>query len=222
MLELWGMRSTSLLPLLPGPLWPGMEAPDKVLSMAKLRTYAKLNCLKKNCFWNRNCTELFEIELFRHLTVCNQNLYLYFILNWIRTDDLILIRRPDRELFNKETRTCGVDFAVPTDHRVKIKENERIDDCLDLAWAHKNTNKKLWNIKLTMIPFVAVALGTKLGKRLEEQKIRRRIKTIQTTPLLRSAGILRQFGRPEETCCHSDSCGSSQANIGVKNLSGVE
>ncbi len=29
MLELWGMRSTPLLPLLPGPLWPGEVAPDK-------------------------------------------------------------------------------------------------------------------------------------------------------------------------------------------------
>ena len=28
MLELWRIRSTSSLPLLPGPLWPGMVAPD--------------------------------------------------------------------------------------------------------------------------------------------------------------------------------------------------
>ena len=33
MLELSGMRSTPSLPLLPGPLWPGMVAPDRVLSM---------------------------------------------------------------------------------------------------------------------------------------------------------------------------------------------
>ena len=29
MLELWGMRSTPLLPSLPGPLWPGVVAPDE-------------------------------------------------------------------------------------------------------------------------------------------------------------------------------------------------
>ena len=29
MLELWGIRSASLLPSLPGPLWPGLVAPDK-------------------------------------------------------------------------------------------------------------------------------------------------------------------------------------------------
>ena len=29
MLELWGMRSAPLLPLLPGPQWPRVVAPDK-------------------------------------------------------------------------------------------------------------------------------------------------------------------------------------------------
>ena len=41
MLELWGMRSTPLLPLLPGPLWPGVVAPDRVLSMGQI----ELNCV---------------------------------------------------------------------------------------------------------------------------------------------------------------------------------
>ena len=29
MLKLWGTQSTSSLPLLPGPFWPGVLAPDK-------------------------------------------------------------------------------------------------------------------------------------------------------------------------------------------------
>ena len=29
MLEFWGMRSTPSFPSLPGPLWPGVVAPDK-------------------------------------------------------------------------------------------------------------------------------------------------------------------------------------------------
>ena len=33
MLEFWGMRSTPLLPLLPGLLWSGVVAPDRALSM---------------------------------------------------------------------------------------------------------------------------------------------------------------------------------------------
>ena len=32
-LELWGIQSTLSLPLLPGPLWPGVVALDRVLSM---------------------------------------------------------------------------------------------------------------------------------------------------------------------------------------------
>ena len=33
MLEAWVMWSTPLLPMLPGILWPGVLAPDRVLSM---------------------------------------------------------------------------------------------------------------------------------------------------------------------------------------------
>ena len=32
-LELWEMRRSPSLPLLPGPLWPGMVAPERVPSM---------------------------------------------------------------------------------------------------------------------------------------------------------------------------------------------
>ena len=53
MMELWGMRSTPLLPPLPGPLWPGVEAPDRALSMGLIELTAYLYE-----------TELFEIELF--------------------------------------------------------------------------------------------------------------------------------------------------------------
>ena len=40
MLLLWGIRSTSSLPSLPGPLWPGVVAPDRTLSMDQI----ELNC----------------------------------------------------------------------------------------------------------------------------------------------------------------------------------
>ena len=33
MLELWGMQGTPSLLLLPSPLWPGVVAPDRALSM---------------------------------------------------------------------------------------------------------------------------------------------------------------------------------------------
>ena len=36
MLELWGMHSTPSLPSLRGPLWPGVVAPDRILSMGQI------------------------------------------------------------------------------------------------------------------------------------------------------------------------------------------
>ena len=43
MLELWGMRSTPLLPLLAGPLLLEMLAPDGVLSIGQLNCVLMLN-----------------------------------------------------------------------------------------------------------------------------------------------------------------------------------
>ena len=39
MLELWGKRSTPLLPLHPGPLLPGVVAPERVLSMGQIELF---------------------------------------------------------------------------------------------------------------------------------------------------------------------------------------
>ena len=36
MLEPWRMQSTPSLPSLPGPLWPGVVAPDRALSMGQI------------------------------------------------------------------------------------------------------------------------------------------------------------------------------------------
>ena len=48
MLRFWGMWSTPSLPWLPGPLCPGVVAPDWALSMGQieLHFYAKLNYSK--------------------------------------------------------------------------------------------------------------------------------------------------------------------------------
>ena len=42
MLELWGMRSTPLLASFPGPLWPGIVAPDRVLFMGQIELKCEL------------------------------------------------------------------------------------------------------------------------------------------------------------------------------------
>ena len=85
MLVPWGIRNTPSLPLLPGPLWPSIVAPDgsnrtngilmlnwivwlnwiaqnrnvfhnQTVLTFKLHAYARLNYLKLNCFWYWNCT----------------------------------------------------------------------------------------------------------------------------------------------------------------------
>ena len=65
----------------------------------------------------------------------------------IQTDHLIPVRRPDLIIINqkkkkKEKKTCKiVDFAVPADHRIKLKECEKEDKYLDLAREFKKTVK---------------------------------------------------------------------------------
>ena len=44
MLELWGMQSTPSLPSLANPLWPGVIAPGRFLSMGQIElSYVMLN-----------------------------------------------------------------------------------------------------------------------------------------------------------------------------------
>ena len=52
----------------------------------------------------------------------------------IHTDHLISAKRSDLMINNKKKTTCKiVDFAVPADHRIKLKECEKKDKYLDLA-----------------------------------------------------------------------------------------
>ena len=84
-----------------------------------------------------------------------------------------------------------MDFAVPVDPKVKVKESEKKDKYLHFA----RELKKLWNMKVTFIPIVIGALSTdikRLIKGLEDLEIRGRVETIRTTALLRSARILRR------------------------------
>ena len=44
----------------------------------------------------------------------------------IQTDHLIPARRPDLIIINKKTGICKiVDFAVPANHRINLKESEK-------------------------------------------------------------------------------------------------
>ena len=74
-------------------------------------------------------------------------------------------------------------------HRIKLKECEK--KYLDLA----RELKKLWSMKVTIVPIVIGAFGTitkGLLKGLEDLEVGGRVKTIQMTALLRTARILRR------------------------------
>ena len=106
-----------------------------------------------------------------------------------------------------------MDFGVPADHRVKLKESEKGYRCLNLAREQK---KEPWNMKVTLIPIVNGTLFTVtkgLEQGLEDLEIRRRVETIQTTASLRSDRILR---RVLDTCYLSASSENISPNAGVK------
>ena len=71
----------------------------------------------------------------------------------IQTDHLISARRPDLIIINKkkekkkEKKICKiVDFAVPADHRIKLKECEKRNKFLDLARELKNYGTWRWQL----------------------------------------------------------------------------
>ena len=56
------------------------------------------------------------------------------------TDHLITARRQDLIIINNKKRICEIiDFAVPADHRIKLKECEKKDKYLNLARELKKT-----------------------------------------------------------------------------------
>ena len=58
----------------------------------------------------------------------------------IEMDHLISTKIADLIIINKIKRTCKiVDFAVPADHRIKLKECEKKDKYFDLARELKTT-----------------------------------------------------------------------------------
>ena len=64
----------------------------------------------------------------------------------IHTDHLISARRPDLIIINKKKKK----------HRINLKECEKKDKYLDLA----RELKKLWNMKVTIVPILIGAFGT--------------------------------------------------------------
>ena len=104
----------------------------------------------------------------------------------------ISARRPDLIIIHKKKRIFKiVDFAVPADHRIKLKKCEKKDKYLDLA----RELKKQRNMKVMILAMLNGAFGSinkGLLKGLENLEVGGRVETIQTTTLLRMARILRR------------------------------
>ena len=98
---------------------------------------------------------------------------------------------------NNNSNNRIVDFTVPADHRIKLKESENKNKYLNLA----RELKTLWNMKVTIIPIVIGAFGTVtkgLLKRPEDLEVGGWVETIKTTTLLRTARILRRVLETED------------------------
>ena len=110
----------------------------------------------------------------------------------VQTDHVIGARRPDMIVINKEKKTCQIiDFAIPLDSNVNVKEMEKIGKYQDLA----RELKRIWNLKTQIIPVVIGALGTipkTLVQWLECIGIGPKMCDLQKSVILNSARILRK------------------------------
>ena len=86
-------------------------------------------------------------------------------------------RRPDQVLTNKKRIYHLDNFDVPVDHRVEIKENEKIDKYLDLA----RELKKLWNEKVMLILRIIGNVIQTSQKKKKKKKKKSLVKTGVTT-----------------------------------------
>ena len=73
-----------------------------------------------------------------------------------QTDHVIKARRPDLVLDDKNERSYKIiDFAVPRDIRIEVKEKGKMEKYRDLG----RELQKIWNVKVKIIPLVVGSLG---------------------------------------------------------------
>ena len=110
----------------------------------------------------------------------------------VQTDHVIEARRSDMIVIDKVKKLCQiVDFAVPYDTKVNTKEVETIEKYQDFA----RELRKLWNMKVPIIPVIVVTLGTTpkhVFKRMEDIGIKTRILELQKTTIIHFARFLRK------------------------------
>ena len=110
----------------------------------------------------------------------------------IKTDRKVSYNRPDVVVIDREENTWYiVDFAIPMDHHVKEKEEEKIEKCMDLA----AEVRRQFRVKTVIVPIFLGALGTapaKIPKSLEKFETEDVIGSLQTAVLISTTAILRR------------------------------
>ena len=100
------------------------------------------------------------------------------------------VQRPNFIVVDKKRKTSKIsDFLVSGDSRFKEKEKEKIEKYLDL----KRELKKIWNVRLKIIPLVVGSLGAiakQSSNRLKETGITAEKWQVQKTVLLGTANKL--------------------------------
>ena len=84
-----------------------------------------------------------------------------------------------------------VDFAIPMDHHVKEKDEEKIDQYMDLT----DEVRRQFRVKTVIVPIFLGALGTapaKIPKSLEKFETDDVIGSLQTAVLISTTAILRR------------------------------
>ena len=108
----------------------------------------------------------------------------------IQTDQVIEARRPDLVVVDKKERRCKIiGFEVPGDSRIEEKEKDEKKKYQDLG----RELRKIWNVKVKIIPLVAGYLGvipTQFGNRLKQIGITAGTEQVQKTVLFGTARIL--------------------------------
>ena len=118
----------------------------------------------------------------------------------------------------KKKRICKiVDFTVPADHRIKLKESEKKDKYLDLA----RELKKLWNMKGTIIPIAFGTVSKGLLKRQDDFLVSGRVEPSKLQYYWEQPEYWEESWRLKETCCHSNSRERPSVSTDVKNSKGI-
>ena len=154
------------------------------------------------------------------------------LISTIRPDFIIINKKQQQQKTKKQkkkqqqsnptNRICRiVDFAVPADHRVKLKESQKKDKYIVLA----KESIKLWNTKVTGIPIVIGALDTVtkgLRQGLEDLEIRGQVETSKLLHYRDWPECWEESRRIEKTCRHSNYNERPSANANMKNSQGVK